>query len=38
MGIDFEIVDIDTSVHWYFSMSGYLFLGFPWGTKHNMDF
>ena len=24
--IDFEIVDIDTSVRWYYSISGYLFL------------
>ena len=25
-GIDFEIVDIDFSGHWYYSMSYYLFL------------
>ena len=25
-GIDFEIVDIDFSAHWYYSMSYYLFL------------
>ena len=35
-GIDFEIVNIDTSTHIVHKLI--LFFGSPWGTKHNTDF
>ena len=37
-GIDFEIVDIDTSAPLVLVHKMIPFFGSPWGTKHNMNF